>query len=228
MALPDTGFYSSERRNTDTYFENEFRFADAPKDSNGEAYFYLISRVPEDARQMAKVTTGNWDYESEEWQEKTKGVKIGAVSKRTIAYDKFYICKITVDKSYTGDGYEENFIRIADDASWCVAPIRVYGAEEPGADDILYWIEAGERAGYNVNVFDNVPSSSGDLKISKTAGGLYTIKANKLGKYKAAGGENNKLKLNISVELPDVGFYNAKKKSTDSYLNGVLDFRQRY
>ena len=271
VALPDTGFYSSERRNTDTYFENEFRFADAPKDSNGEAYFYLISRVPEDARQMAKVTTGSWDYESEEWQEKTiKGVKVGAVSKKIIAYEEFYICKITVDKSYTGDGDEENFIRIADDASWCVAPIHIYGAEEPGADEVLYWLEAGDRAGYNVNVYDdgmltvddemdieelmesplyityldtregyfavkrdgdyyvvdNVPSSSGDLKISKTAGGLYTIKANKLGKYKAAGGENNKLKLNISVELPDVGFYNAKKKSTDSYLNGVLDFNK--
>ena len=271
IVLPDTGFYSSERRNTDTYFDYEFRFADAPKDSNGKAYFYLISRVSDSASQMAKVTTGNWDYEREEWQEKAiDGIEIGAVTKKTIAYEEFYICKITVDKSYTGDGDEENFIRIADDASWCVAPIRIYGAEEPGEENMLYWIDAGKRAGYDVNIsddgmltvddwmdiedliarslyvtyldtregyfavkrdgdyyiVDNVPSRSGDLKISKTSTGLYTIKGNRLGKYKAAGGENNELKINIRVELPDVGFYNAKKKSADSYLNGEIDFNK--
>ncbi len=135
---------------------------------------------------------------------------------------------------------------------------------------MLYWIDAGKRAGYDVNIsddgmltvddwmdiedliarslyvtyldtregyfavkrdgdyyiVDNVPSRSGDLKISKTSTGLYTIKGNRLGKYKAAGGENNELKINIRVELPDVGFYNAKKKSADSYLNGEIDFNK--
>ena len=271
IVLPDTGFYSSERRNTDTYFDYEFRFADALKDSNGDAYFYLISRVSEEARQMAKVTTGNWDYESDKWQEKAiDGIEIGAVTKKTIAYEDFYICRITVDESYIGDEDEETFIRIADDASWCVAPIRIYGAEEPGEENILYWIDAGEHVGYDVNIsddgmltvdepmviedfmespfyityldtregyfavkrdgnyyiIDNVPSRSGDLKISKTAAGLYKIEGNKLGKYKAAGGANNELKMNIRVVLPDIGLYNAKKKSTDSYLNGVLDFNK--
>ena len=269
--LPDTGFYSSERRNTDTYFDYEFRFVDAPKDSNGKAYFYLISRVSDSASQMAKVTTGNWDYGREEWQEKAiDDIEIGAVTKKTIAYEDFYICRITVDESYIGDEDEETFIRIADDVSWCVAPIRIYGAEEPGEENILYWIDAGEHVGYDVNIsdermltvdepmviedymespfyityldtregyfavkrdgnyyiIDNVPLRSGDLKISKTAAGLYKIEGNKLGKYKAAGGENNALKINIRVVLPDIGFYNAKKKSADSYLNGVLDFNK--
>lgn len=200
---------------------------------------------------MAKVTTGNWDYGREEWQEKAiDGIEIGAVTKKTIAYEDFYICRITVDESYIGDEDEETFIRIADDASWCVAPIRIYGAEEPGEENMLYWIDAGERTGYDVNIsddgmltvddwmdiedliarslyvtyldtregyfavkrdgnyyiVDNVPSRSGDLKISKTSTGLYTIKGNRLGKYKAAGGENNELKINIRDELPDVRF----------------------